>query len=128
MNIQMDYFSRTFDRKHYDNAMKIWMELRKNGYTGKSPRVTTWEMYDRSFSFVRVRRYPNVVEWMNDLEQFEDNLNMNITNSILVNNFIKTARQVRSNIATKYHDGEWSDPAAFDPQAEHKVTWANMKR
>lgn len=35
MHIQMDYFSRHFDRKYYDNAMKIWGELRKNGYKGK---------------------------------------------------------------------------------------------
>ena len=27
LNIQLDYFSRNFDMKHYDNAMKIYTEL-----------------------------------------------------------------------------------------------------
>eukprot|EP00356_Strombidium_inclinatum_P008802 CAMPEP_0170479776 /NCGR_PEP_ID=MMETSP0208-20121228/881_1 /TAXON_ID=197538 /ORGANISM="Strombidium inclinatum, Strain S3" /LENGTH=31 /DNA_ID= /DNA_START= /DNA_END= /DNA_ORIENTATION= len=27
----------------------------------------------------------------------------------------------------KYHDGEFSDPAGFDPEEEHKVTWATVK-
>lgn len=27
---------------------------------------------------------------------------------------------------TKYHDGEFSDPALYDPYVEHKVTWATV--
>ena len=57
MNIEMDYFSRKFDIKHYNNAMKIWAELKKNGWNGKAPHVTTWELYDKAFSFPRVRKY-----------------------------------------------------------------------
>ena len=126
MNAEMDYFSRSFDVKHYDNAMKIFGELKKNGYRGKGPRVSSWELYDRSFSFERIRKYPNVVDWMNSLEQFQDNLNLNISNSVALRNFIKTAKSVKASISEKFHDGEWSDPASFDPQAEHKRTWANM--
>ena len=29
--IELDYFSRKFDRKNYDNAMKIYSELKKLG-------------------------------------------------------------------------------------------------
>ena len=56
LKIQLDYFSRHFDMKHYDNAMKIYGELKKQG---KNPKVAvnTWELYDASFSFPRVRRY-----------------------------------------------------------------------
>ena len=57
------------------------------------------------------------------LEQFEDNLNLNISNSILVNNFIKTATSVRAEISDKYHDGEFMDPADFDPQAPVVKHW-----
>ena len=31
LDIQLDYFSRRLDRKYYDNAMKIYGELVKNG-------------------------------------------------------------------------------------------------
>ena len=27
----------------------------------------------------------------------------------------------------KYHNGEFSDPANYDPEEEHPVTWANAK-
>ena len=79
MNIQMDYFSRRLDMNNYNNAMKIFKKI-----GGAAPRVTTWELYDKAFSFDRVRRYDYVVENMNTLEQFEDNLNLN-TN---ISNFI----------------------------------------
>ena len=51
MNIEMDYFSRRLDKKHYFNAIKIWDELRNKGFKGKGPKITTWELYDQSFSF-----------------------------------------------------------------------------
>ena len=31
LNIQLDYFSRRLDMKYYDNAMKIYAELKKMG-------------------------------------------------------------------------------------------------
>ena len=56
LKIQLDYFSRRLERKYYDNAMKIYAELKKDGLDPPL-RVNTWEMYDKSFSFDRVRRY-----------------------------------------------------------------------
>ena len=54
--------------------MKIYAELKKEG---KNPKmaVHTWELYDGSFSFPRVRRYDLVQEMMDKLQHFEDNLN-----------------------------------------------------
>ena len=122
MNIQMDYFSRRLDINNYNNAMKICKKI-----GGASPRVTTWELYDKAFSFDRVRRYDYVVENMNTLEQFEDNLNTNISNSVALNNFLAAATQVRAGLKDKYHNGEFSDPADFDPHAEQPPkTWADM--
>ena len=41
LNIELDFFSRKFDRQHYDNAMHIYKELLDKG---KHPRVNvhTW--------------------------------------------------------------------------------------
>ena len=118
MKIEMDYFSRKFDMKHYNNAMKIFAELKKKGYKGPNPKVTSWELYDKSFAWPRVRQYPTVEEAMNVLEHFEDNLNMNISNSVLVKNFITNAKVVQKKLNDKYHNGEFKDPALVDPQAD----------
>ena len=78
---QLDYFSRTFDMVHYNNAMEVYNGLLKKG--GDKPRVTvhTWELYDNAFTFPRVRRYDLVQKHMDLIQHFEDNLNSNFTNS-----------------------------------------------
>jgi hypothetical protein len=45
----MHDFSRTFDKKHYDNALKIYENLKKTGYTGGMPKVTSYEIFEDSF-------------------------------------------------------------------------------
>ena len=113
MNYQMEMFSRTFNRANYDNAMKIAGELKTT-----PPKVKTWELYDASFSFPRVRRYTSVQSAMGDLEHFEDNLNTNITNQKLVDSFIAVAKGVQATLKERFHDGEFKDPAATDPKKE----------
>ena len=119
MDIELDYFSRSFDKHHYENAMNIMAELKKLGkdpITGPTG-VHTWELYDKSFTFPRVRRYEFTQENMDMLEHFQDNLNMNISNQVNMENFLRVANTVRTNLKTKYHDGEFIDPADTDPKA-----------
>ena len=59
--------------------MKIKGELEKDGKTPKFA-VTTKELYDKSFSFPKVRNYDFAVKNMNDLDHYEDNLNTNLSN------------------------------------------------
>ena len=61
----MDQFSRKFNVKNYENAMEIAKELGT-----AAPRVHTWEILDKAFSFPRVRRYQFVQENMDMLEHF----------------------------------------------------------
>ena len=49
---QNDMFSRTLDRKYYDNVQKIAEELQVS-----PPKVHAWELLNASFAFPRVRRY-----------------------------------------------------------------------
>ena len=107
----MDQFSRKFNVKNYENAMEIAKELGT-----AAPRVHTWELLDKAFSFPRVRRYQFVQENMDMLEHFEDNLNTNISNSINVANFIKVEKTAVANLNAKYYDGEFVDPATIDPR------------
>ena len=69
LNIQLDYFSRRLDMKYYENAMKIYNELLKQG---KNPQlaVHTYELYDKAFSFPRVRRYEDVNTAMTEVEHY----------------------------------------------------------
>lgn len=41
-----------------------------------------------------------------------------------VKNFIRVGKTVVGELAEKYHDGEFSDPAGFDPRNPAEVTWA----
>jgi hypothetical protein len=80
LSYQVDMFSRTLDTRHWTNVQNIAAQLAKNG---KKPAiyVHTWELYDKSFSFPRVRRYQMVQENMDMLEHFQDNLNTNLSNT-----------------------------------------------
>tara|TARA_B110000902_G_C14033902_1_gene485170 strand:+ start:34 stop:558 length:525 start_codon:yes stop_codon:yes gene_type:complete len=126
MNIEIDYFSRDFEKKHYNAAMAIYGELKKQG-KDPYPKVHTWELYDRAFPFEKVRRYDLVQQHMNMLEHFEDNLNENITNGQAVDNFIIVAQNAKAALNAKYHDGEFSDPANHDPTDDHPTTWSSAR-
>ena len=74
LDIELDFFSRKFDKQHYDNALSIYKALKKEG---KDPKVSvkTWELYDHTFPFEKVRRYDLVQQHMDMIQHFEDNLN-----------------------------------------------------
>lgn len=119
MQWQMDQFSRKFDVQNYLNAMEIAKELGV-----KPPAVHSWELMDKAFSFPRVRRFELVQENMDMLEHFQDNLNTNISNMKLVNNFARVGKTVVGEISEKYHDGGFADPAGYDPRHPADPTWA----
>ena len=74
-----------------------------------------------------MRRYDLVQKHMDLLQHFQDNLNENFTNKLHVDNFIRIANNARSAMNEKYHNGEFSDPADYDPEADHPVTWATAE-
>jgi len=116
LDYQVDMFSRTLDTRHWTNAVNIYTAMKKKGKAPDNLHVHTWELYDTSFSFPRVRRYGFVQDNMDMLEHFQDNLNTNISNSVNMANFLRVANQVKANLMTKYHDGEFADPGAYDPR------------
>jgi hypothetical protein len=118
LEYQMEMFSRTLDPRHWTNVQNIHAALTKKG-AKDLPKlaVKTWELYDKSWSFPRLRRYNFVMENMDMLEHFQDNLNTNISNQVNMENFLRVANTVRTNLRTKYHDGEFIDPADTDPKA-----------
>ena len=104
LSYQLGQFSRNFEMTNWNNAMHIAAELAAQG---KQPRfaVTTKELYDKSFSFPKVRNYDYAVENMNELEHYEDNLNKNLSNKLALHRFIEVAKKVRANLNDKYDIG-----------------------
>lgn len=114
LHYQLGEFSRNFQMVNWDNAMHIAGELRKGGANPKVA-VTTKELYDKSFSFPKVRNYDYAVQNMNELEAAEDNLNTNLSNGLALKRFVAVAKKVRANLNDKYDigfvdpgvDGDW---------------------
>ena len=65
LKYQIDMFSRTLDPRHWTNVLNIAKKLGPH-----SLAVHTWELYDKAFSFPRIRRYQFVQENMDMLEHF----------------------------------------------------------
>ena len=63
---QVDMFSRTLDPRHWTNVLNI----NKKFASPKQTAVHTYELYDKAFSFPRIRRYEYVQENMDMLEHF----------------------------------------------------------
>jgi hypothetical protein len=108
---QIDLFSKTLDPRHWTNVLNIAGALKKKSGQAPKLQVHTWELLNSAFTFPRIRRYAYVQENMDMLEHFEDNLNTNISNSVNMANFLKVANTVKKNLNTKYHNGEFVDPA-----------------
>merc|ERR1712166_144710 len=91
LDYQVDMFSRTFDPRHWKNALAI---AGKIGNKAKGLKVHAWELYDKAFTFPRVRRYNMVNDNMDMLEHFQDNLNTNISNEVNMERFLRAAKTV----------------------------------
>ena len=104
LHYQLGEFSRNFDNKNWANAMTIRGKLAEAGQTPKFA-VTTKELYDKSFSFPKVRNYDYAVQQMNELEHYEDNLNSNLSNTLALTRFVEVAKKVRANLNDKYDIG-----------------------
>ncbi len=118
LDYQVDMFSRTLDARHWKNANAIAGVLGKKNAGAAGMKIKTWELYDKAFSFPRVRRYGFTNDNMDLLEHFQDNVNLNSSNQVNFDNFVRTAKQVQSNLNTKFHNGEFNDPANTDPKAK----------
>jgi hypothetical protein len=57
LTYQMDMFSRTLNPLHLTNAQNIAAALTKASGVAPKLSITTYELYDKAFSFPRIRRY-----------------------------------------------------------------------
>ena len=57
---EMEYFSRRLEFENFNNSLTIFKNLSKSVGMDHPLQVHTWELYDRAFTFPRVRRYSYV--------------------------------------------------------------------
>lgn len=105
---QLGEFSRNFQMVNWDNANEIAGKLRAGGGKPKFA-VTTSDLYNKSFSFPKVRNYDYAVQNMDELIAANDNLNANLSNGLALKKFLEVAKRVRSNLNDKYDIG-FTDP------------------
>ena len=55
---------------------------------------------------------------MDEIEHWQDNLNTNISNTVHLERFVETAKGIIKGFNDRYHDGEFEDPATYDPRSE----------
>jgi hypothetical protein len=100
---QTEFYSRKLDPELLENALEIEenIKLQNPSWKGR-PLVHTWELYDKAFTFSRVRTYKFVQDNMNMLQHFEDNLNLNPSSTKAQQDFLRVASTVRKNFNDKY--------------------------
>lgn len=77
-------------------------------------KIATNLLYKKQFQFPEVAKNDFSTELFENLEIAEKNLNSNLDNVDLFNNFVETAQDVKKKLKEKYGD-QWTDPADGAP-------------
>lgn len=90
----MDQFSVTLNKKHYEAAMEIRDQMKKQGMTEPVVTVHTNEIYKKSFTFPQIANNDYAVEQFDSLGVAEQNLNNDPANESVMENFLHQADEV----------------------------------
>ena len=120
MKKELDQFSVTLNKKHYQAALAQHQQLVDSGYEDESVKVHASEVYKKSFTFPQIAHNDYAVEQFETLNIAEQNLSNDPSSDTLMENFLKTADEVASNLKDRYHD-QWVDPKDDRFQNESKA-------
>ena len=73
-------------------------------------KINTSQIYRKNFSFPEIAKNDFASDLIEQLEISEKNLNSNLDNVDLYNNFVETCDDVKKKLKEKYAD-QWTDPA-----------------
>lgn len=118
-------FSKSLKEDDFDAAMKIKNDLIENDNQSKESldkiKINTNSLFKKSFEFPEVAKNDFATDLFEELEISEKNVNSNLDNVDLYNNFIETAEKVKKALKDKYAD-QWHDPTVPDePKSDSKV-------
>jgi hypothetical protein len=80
-----------------------------NGMEEEPLRVTTSEVYKKSFTFPQIANNDYAVEQFETLNIAEQNLTNDYQNEVLMQTFLRTADEVAGNLKDRYKE-QWVDP------------------
>jgi len=106
-------FSKSLTEEDFDASVKSKNDLIEND--GASPdqldkiKISTVEIFKHQFSFPEVAKNDFSSSLFEELEISQKNLNSNLDNVDLFNNFVETADKVKKALKDKYAD-QWTDP------------------
>jgi len=109
MNLELDQFSVSLNKKHFENAVQLREQLKNEGADDVALKVHTMDVYKKSFTFPQIAHNDYAVEQFESLAVVEQNLNNDPTSDNSFDNFIKTADEVANNLKDRYKD-QWVDP------------------
>lgn len=109
MNQEMDQFSVTLNKKHFDQALSIRDQAKQDGVEDIPIRVHAGEIYKKSFTFPQIAHNDFAVEQFETLSIAEANLNNDPSNETQFEAFVRTADDVANNLKERYKD-QWVDP------------------
>lgn len=108
-----DKFSKSLSEEDFDNSVKMKNDLIENdglsADTLDKIKINTVETYKHQFSFPEVAKNDFSTSLFEELEISQKNLNSNLDNVDLFNNFVETADKVKKALKEKYAD-QWTDP------------------
>lgn len=109
MNQELDQFSVTLNKKHYEAALAIKEEIKNAGFEDPAFKVKTVNVYKKQFTFPQIANNDYAVEQFETLAIAEQNLNNDLGSDIGMNNFLKAADEVAHNLTERYKE-QWVDP------------------
>lgn len=109
MGKELDQFSVTLNKKHYDAAMSLKDEAKQAGLEDLPMKVHAGDIYKKSFTFPQIAHNDYAVEQFETLAIAESNLNNDPSNENNFEAFVKTADEVALNLKERYKD-QWVDP------------------
>jgi hypothetical protein len=103
----------------FDKAMKLreqLLDMNESQVSIDKIKINAVESFKKGFAFPEVAKNDFSMEVLDELEIAEKNLNSNLDNVDLFNNFVETAQECKKKLKEKYGD-QWNDPAKGSVQA-----------
>lgn len=88
MNKELDQFSVTLNKKHFDAALEARESIKAAGFDEPSVKVMTNNLYKKSFTFPQIANNDYAVEQFETLAIAESNLNNDLSNDVTYESFI----------------------------------------
>lgn len=109
MNQEVDSFSVSLNKKHFDAAVQIKGQVKELGFEEPKLKINTLGIYKKSFTFPQIANNDYAIEQFETLAVAEANLNNDLTNEQTFDAFVSSADQVAHNLTERYKE-QWVDP------------------